>query len=378
MSRSTRRAPHDWMTTSGTVRSMSCLEPGRSAPWPGRSTMAVAPERSAIPAMAGSRSSEPHARKAHDDACAPMGAIRTARHPSCRRSGTARSPGHRTSTCRSPHAKRSPSRATSGRSPCEAIRTASTAPAPSRSHRWSARMDGTMTRPTVKARMTSGSADTRARVRSVRISASIVRMPRAASAGTMRRDPAFPSDMLPASTSTVLDPQATTWHAPSPSSSVVTTSEPPRRSSACGRAAPNQRSTARTPRIAQQPRRARPVVARHASTVVPSAATVHQRAGLPVHQMAPGRSSDPTATSSSARAHAAAVAPQAACAASDRGAVAAAQTPAMVVNAASGIVSTLSAAAHPLAVPACARAIGVLTVQATTEETTAAAAASAT
>ena len=134
----------------------------------------------------------------------------------------------------------------------------------------------------------------------------------------------------------------------------------------------------RIPRIAQHPLRMRALVARQPSTVVPSAAMVHQDAGRPVHQMAPGRSSDPTAISSSARAHAAAVAPQAAPAASDSGAVTAAQTPAIVVNAASGMVSTLSGAAHPLAVPACARAIGVLTVQATTEESTAAAAASAT
>jgi len=359
------------------VRSMSCFEPGRSAPWPGRSTMAVAPARSAMSASAGSRSSEPHARKAHDDAHASMGAIRTARHPSCRRSGTARSPGQRTSTCRLPHVKLSPRRATSGRSPCEANRAASAAPAPSRSHRWSARIDGTTSRPTVNARSTSGSADTRARVRSVRTTASIVRTPSAASAGTMRRDPALPSDMLPASTSTVLDPHATTWHAPSPSSSVVTTSDPPRRSRACGRAMPNQRSMARIARIAQHPCRTRAVVARQASTVVPSAATVHQDAGRPVHQMAPGRSSDPTAISSSARAHAAAVAPQAAPDASDRGAVTVAQTPAIVVNAASGMVSTLSGAAHPLAVPACARAIGVLMVHATTEETIAAVAASA-
>ena len=58
--------------------------------------------------------------------------------------------------------------------------------------------------------------------------------------------------------------------------------------------------------------------------------------------------------------------------------MAAAHTPAIVVNAASGMVSTLSGAAQPLAVPACAMAIGVLTVHATTDEITAAAAASAT
>ena len=69
--------------------------------------------------------------------------------------------------------------------------------------------------------------------------------------------------------------------------------------------------------------------------------------------------------------------PRAAFAGSEIGAATDAHTPQIVVNAASGMVTTLSGAAHPLAVPACARAIGVLTVHATTDDTIAAAAASA-
>ena len=93
--------------------------------------------------------------------------------------------------------------------------------------------------------------------------------------------------------------------------------------------------------------------------------------------MAPGRSSDAIAISSSARAQAAAAIPKVAFAGSEIGETTAAHTPQIVVSAASGMVATLSGAAQPLPVPACARAIGVLTVHATTAETIAAAAASA-
>ena len=50
-----------------------------------------------------------------------------------------------------------------------------------------------------------------------------------------------------------------------------------------------------------------------------------------------------------------------------------APTPAMVVMAATGIVTTLSGAAHPFIDPACQTAIGVLTVHATSAAMTASA-----
>ncbi len=268
----------------------------------------------------------------------------------------------------SPSWSRSPATTVSTGTP-EARTARPSAPAhPDRTpRRASASAGGARIRPTGMDRSTSGTPEHRVIVRSVRTSASRRRTPSAASDGTAVRAPTVASVGRPTSTSTETLAVRTRWQLPVPTSKVITSMESLGTVAANGRAGPHHRAapSARVTTMATV-RVRRSTAAIHAAPEA-RAAIVHHGDGRPVHQTAPGRSSDATAIASSVAAHAAATCPSARPSGGTASTVTAAATPAIVVSAAAGIVATLSGAAHPLAVPACAMAIGVLTTHAVTD-----------
>ena len=102
---------------------------------------------------------------------------------------------------------------------------------------------------------------------------------------------------------------------------------------------------------------------------------LHTNAGRPVHRTPPGAAAAVDAVHSSADAQPHAVAPSARPTGGHASIVTIALTPEIVVSAAAGMVTMLSGAAMKPNEPACQRAIGVLTVHATNEATTASTAA---
>lgn len=216
-------------------------------------------------------------------------------------------------------------------------------------------------------RSTSGTPEHLVRVRSVSTSASSPRTPRAASDGTAVRAPTAASVGRPTSTMIEACEVRTTWQLPVPTSNVITSIDSRGTACANGRAGPNHRAANSIADVAAAATRARRSTAPIMIAPDAMAPIVHQGDGRPVHQMAPGKSRDATAIASSMAALAAAACPKAMPSGGSASMVMAAATPAIVVIAAAGIVATLSGAAHPLAVPACAMAIGVLTTHAVTD-----------
>lgn len=276
---------------------------------------------------------------------------RSARPASDVRSGVAPGAGHTTRAAIAPMRRSSPAACASGCTPRSASHAASvpnarrSLPCAARSHACPRRV-GTTTRSAPKARTTSGMAEQCSRLSQLSTTASRWRTPSAASAGTMRRDPALSSLDVPASKSTHVPPARTSTQEPLPTSSMSARSVPGGGWPASGRAGPIHRSAASSTSAPHAPRRNAALGATHATGTATMAAATHHVAGRPVHHADPGRSQATCAVQSRNPAQPQATAPGTAAAAGGSAAPAAmAATPAMVTSAAAGMVSTLMGAA---------------------------------
>ena len=135
---------------------------------------------------------------------------------------------------------------------------------------------------TLNARSISGTPDTSANDRDPMTNRSMWRTPSAASAGTIRREPALESPEVPASTKTVMVLVRIKWHAPFPTAIDSTNTSPGPGDCAYGRNTPTQRPTI-SEIVTNQPRN-RDVrwAAIHAATHAIKATTVHHTSGRPV------------------------------------------------------------------------------------------------
>jgi hypothetical protein len=198
--------------------------------------------------------------------------------------------------------------------------------------------------------------------------ASSLRIPSSARAGTIRRVPADGSIALPGSTTIETSHDRTTVHVDGPSRRRMTSMEPSPGDARCAAVHPHHDAAAS---VTMHHRAARRRSARdelHDTTAQASIAQHHQPGTDPLHHAAPGRSVARLAVHCSMDAEAAEIQPNGAAAhAPATEPTAIAQHPATVTVAATGIVAMLSATAHPLAEPMCINAIGVLTDQATVE-----------
>ena len=114
------------------------------------------------------------------------------------------------------------------------------------------------------------------------------RTPSAASAGTIRREPALESPEVPASTKTVMVLVRIKWHAPPPTAIDSTNTSPRPGDCANGRNGPSHKPTIKDI-VTNQPKILDVWgVAIHADTHAIKATIVHHTSGRPVHQVPPG------------------------------------------------------------------------------------------
>ena len=219
------------------------------------------------------------------------------------------------------------------------------------------------------ASITSGTPATVDIAPPVRTMASSDRTPSARNAGTIVRDPTS-VPWPPASTSTAVVPQRRIVQCPPPSDSVVHSIESDGRGGSLP--IPATRTAEATTMIPAAIRRADLRRAHHAAAEI---ATKDPAAmgGNPTTGTTAGMAPDACrAVSASTPALAAAIEPNTPAAVGHAPPSTIEPTPAIVVTAATGIVTTLSGAASTEIDPPCATAIGVLTIHATSDATVAA------
>jgi len=220
------------------------------------------------------------------------------------------------------------------------------------------------------ASITSGMAEMHASRVLETTTASSLRTPSSASAGTMRRVPADGSMAFPGSTVTIASAERTTVHVDCPSARRMTSTEPSSGAMRCGTVHPHHDAHASVTKHHRAMRRWFAWSACHDAAAHASVAQHHHPGAVPCHHAAPGRSVARSAVHCSSVAEVDAAQPNGPAASTPAmQPTAMAQHPAMVTMAATGIVTMLSATAHPLAEPMCSNATGVLTDHATVDAT---------
>ncbi len=224
-----------------------------------------------------------------------------------------------------------------------------------------------ITERTSNARSTSGTAEQLASDREPMTSASTRRTPSAASEGTIVREPASGSPRAPASRITVVPGVRMSEHEPRLTAIESTITSLPSKDVRAEQMVPESKPATITAATAPANQRHRRLGLIHATTIATSIAAAHVMPGRPVAEVEFGCSAATDAIHASDRTHSTETDPAHIAAVPRTPCVAIAIAPPMVASAAAGIVTTLSGAASHEIDPAWCRAIGVLTLQATSD-----------